>query len=46
MLSEIMEEVCQPFYFAPLGVEKGWASRKAMKVPARFFSGIGIGEMI
>ncbi|XP_026064209.1 transient receptor potential cation channel subfamily M member 4 [Carassius auratus] len=31
VLSEIMEDVCQPFYYAPLGVEQGWASRKAMK---------------
>uniref|UniRef100_A0A671RDV8 Transient receptor potential cation channel subfamily M member 4-like n=1 Tax=Sinocyclocheilus anshuiensis TaxID=1608454 RepID=A0A671RDV8_9TELE len=30
VLSEIMEDVCQPFYYAPLGVEQGWASRKAM----------------
>uniref|UniRef100_A0A8C1WI09 Transient receptor potential cation channel, subfamily M, member 4a n=1 Tax=Cyprinus carpio TaxID=7962 RepID=A0A8C1WI09_CYPCA len=34
VLSEIMEDVCQPFYYAPLGVEQGWASRKAMKVPS------------
>ncbi|XP_059414184.1 transient receptor potential cation channel subfamily M member 4-like isoform X2 [Carassius carassius] len=31
LLSEIMEDVCQPFYYAPLGVEHKWASRKAMK---------------
>uniref|UniRef100_A0A8C2A9L1 Transient receptor potential cation channel, subfamily M, member 4a n=1 Tax=Cyprinus carpio TaxID=7962 RepID=A0A8C2A9L1_CYPCA len=31
VLSEIMEDVCQPFYYAPLGVEHRWASRKAMK---------------
>ncbi|KAI2666259.1 Transient receptor potential cation channel subfamily M member 5 [Labeo rohita] len=31
VLSEIMEDVCQPFYYTPLGVEHGWASRKAMK---------------
>ncbi|XP_052403224.1 transient receptor potential cation channel subfamily M member 4-like [Carassius gibelio] len=31
VLSEIMEDVCQPFYYATLGVEHRWASRKAMK---------------
>uniref|UniRef100_A0A8C1K0W4 Transient receptor potential cation channel, subfamily M, member 4a n=1 Tax=Cyprinus carpio TaxID=7962 RepID=A0A8C1K0W4_CYPCA len=37
VLSEIMEDVCQPFYYTPLGVEHRWASRKAMKVPASVY---------
>lgn len=32
MLSEIMEDVCQPFYYEPLDLHKGVTSRKAMKV--------------
>ncbi|XP_048061675.1 transient receptor potential cation channel subfamily M member 4a [Megalobrama amblycephala] len=31
VLSEIMEDVCQPFYYGPLGLNQGVASRKAMK---------------
>ncbi|XP_051741445.1 transient receptor potential cation channel subfamily M member 4a isoform X2 [Ctenopharyngodon idella] len=31
VLSEIMEDVCQPFYYGPLGLHQGVASRKAMK---------------
>ncbi|XDV13088.1 hypothetical protein PO909_001584 [Leuciscus waleckii] len=31
VLSEIMEDVCQPFYYGPLGLHQGVSSRKAMK---------------
>ncbi|XP_067272643.1 transient receptor potential cation channel subfamily M member 4a [Pseudorasbora parva] len=31
VLSEIMEDVCQPFYYGPLGLHHGVSSRKAMK---------------
>ncbi|XP_051572704.1 transient receptor potential cation channel subfamily M member 4-like isoform X1 [Myxocyprinus asiaticus] len=31
VLHEIMEDVCQPFYYGPLGLDQGVNSRKAMK---------------
>ncbi|XP_056608649.1 transient receptor potential cation channel subfamily M member 4a isoform X1 [Triplophysa dalaica] len=39
VLSEIMEDVCQPFYYDPLGLNKGVTSRKAMKLVNKLLLG-------